>query len=367
MRISLLDPGLRSRMGHHYDFDRRLARALVKLGHVVEIHGHVDADDELRSAASAGDLDIRTSFRVATYTRPKPGVSAGAASQRMVDLTTEDLSRVETTDLWFWPTLAPYQLAAAVNVARDVPQLGATWWGPRFPVAVGAEVWVRAMEQIATLRRRIAVGAYDEAVARHCDSLAQTPNLQVLPCPHDGAPAREPSESLRVIGFFGHQRHERGVELLPRLATALVQLGYHIVLQDSAGVLQQRQPHPRLRVLSFVDDLPAEMARCDLVVWPSRPESYQHQCSGIVSECIASGIPVLLPSGCLPAELTTRYGCGAYFHDGSVETILTLIEDANSKHASRVQAAREAAEKWHAVNGTNRLARWLIDHPVRRG
>ena len=362
MHIALLDPGLSARAGHHFDLDLRLARALATLGHSVSVHGHAQAQADVLDTFSQAGISVGRSFRAPTYAQPRPGVSPVTACQHMLAMTLDDLSRIPSADLWVWPTLAAYQLAAAAQCPSATAQIGVTWWSPRFPLEAGGAEWAQALARIAEQDRPMIVGAYDEGVARHCASFAAGVHIHVPPCPHDGAPVRERSETLRVIGFFGHQRTQRGAELLPLLVTRLLERGYEVVLQDSGGRIRAEQQHPRLHVLPFVEDLPAAMSKCDLVVWPSRWQDYTVQCSGIVSECIASGVPVLLPSGCLPAELALRMGCGALFHEHTGDAILAAVEDAARHHAARVRAARAAADRWNRDHGTMRFARWLVDH-----
>jgi glycosyltransferase involved in cell wall biosynthesis len=132
-----------------------------------------------------------------------------------------------------------------------------------------------------------------------------------------------------------------------------------VVVQDSGGTLRRNAEHPRLATLPFVSDFAAELARCDLVVWPSRWEAYIAAHSGVVSECIATGVPVVLPSGCLPADLAGRFGTGVFFHDYSRDGVLEAVDEAAERFPAIVRAARAGAAAWRGQNGVDRLVDWI--------
>ena len=362
MKITLLDPGLASTRGHHFDLDLRLARALARLGHLVEVHGRVHPDPRLLELAEAEGLVLHSTFRVPTYAALAPAQPPLEAYEQMADATAADLAKVPGADLWFWPTLAPYQFAAALSHDDSVRQLGGLWWTPRFPHAVGARSWARSARRLVHEKKPITVGAYDQALCRACLSFAPELDVTRLPCPHDGAANDRQPTVLRRIGFFGHQRASRGLAIVPELVTALVRRGFQVVVQDSNFSIQGKGTHPNIEVLHFVPDFAAEIARCDLVIWPSRWEAYLESHSGVMSECVATGVPIIAPSGCMPAEVLARFGGGTFFHEFSLDAILEAVDVAALDFPALVARARAAARLWHAENGTDRLAAWIDAH-----
>ena len=366
MKVSLLDPGLGRLSGHHFDLDLRLARALARRGHEVAAHGFASPAPDLVAAAEASGLALYPTFRAYTY----QGLASDApdeAYRQFVDLTDEDLGAVAPADLWFWPTLAPYQFAAATARPRPTPQLGGVWFSPRSPHTVGDRFWARAARALATAPDAFTVGAYDPLLRDHYQTFSEGLEIVPLPCPHDGASDTRNRSRLRRIGFFGHQRGERGVELLPQLITALLARGFEVVVQDSGGTMRRQGQHPRLVTLPFVDDFAAQLARCDLVICPSRLESYVAAHSGVVSECIAAGVPVMLPSGCLPADLAARLRTGIFFHGFSPDAILEAVDGAADRFAAIVREARAGAAAWRRQNGADRLVDWIEAHVAGRG
>lgn len=362
MKISLLDPGLRSTSGHHFDLDRRLVRALSGRGHEVVVHGGTNPAPTLAAALQAAAMLVQPTFRVSPY-RALPATKVPVDAYRVFERATqEDLRAIEPSDLWLWPTLAPYQLAAAVAVNASPPQIAGTWWLAQHPHQVGADSWARSARQLSQAPRPIIVGAFDELLCDACQSACPGLHVAKMPCPHDGAPNTRQSTSLKRIGFFGHQRNARGMDLMSKLVASLLARGFEILVQDSGGSVRNTHAHPRLEVLPYIDDFACEIARCDLVIWPSRRESYTQSCSGVVSESIATAVPLIMPSGCLPASVAARLGCGTFFHEYSCEAILQAVDEAVRDFPALAARARRAATAWHADNGTDRLAQWIETH-----
>lgn len=361
MQISILDPGLESLKGHHFDVDLRLCRALAGRGHEVALHGFRELQPELVETTREAGFDVTPTFRAHPYASQPDGETPEAFYRRLVGVTIDDLGTVPSADLWFWPTLTPYQLMAAIWLPAPARQVGAAWFTPRKPHAYGARCWARAARRLADTPSAFTVAVYDELVRDHYRTFSGGLEIEVAPTPHDGAPRARRSAELTRIGFFGHQRRQRGLDLLPQIVDAMLGQGFEVVLQDSGGAIERGQPHPGLTVLPFVADFAREIARCDLVVCPSPWDAYVMNPSGVASECIASGVPVVLPSGCLPADIAARFGCGIFFHDTSAPAVLEAVDDARREFARHAARAEKAALAWRAVNGSDRLAAWIED------
>lgn len=306
MNIALLDPGLYMLAGHHYDLDLRLARALTARGHAVTVHGHARPAPELGRRFEDAGLVFVPTFRIQPYFRIAEGERPLSKYRDAAACTAEDLASVADADLWVWPTLSAYQLLAASMHASTVRQIGGAWWLPHFMHPIAADCWRAATRRIAETGQAFRVGAYAPVLCEGIQPLSSGLQIACLPCPHDGAPHERAGTSLRRIGFFGHQRAARGSDLLDELIDGLLARGLEVVLHDSSGKSGEAGLGDRVRVLDFVEDFAAEIARCDAVIWPSRPQAYALTFSGVVSECVASGVPVVMPSGCLPADAFRR-------------------------------------------------------------
>jgi glycosyltransferase involved in cell wall biosynthesis len=114
-------------------------------------------------------------------------------------------------------------------------------------------------------------------------------------------------------------------------------------------------------VLGRIPDFAAALAQCDLIVWPSNAKTYRGNTSGIVSESVASGIPLVMSSNCAPAERVVEIGSATFFHHFSVGAVMQAINEAVANYPALVAAARYGAELWRQREGTVRLARVVAE------
>ena len=319
--IHILDPIIRQFAGHHYEIDSRLARELVGLGHKVTIHGSTLADPELGAALAAAGVGFAPTFRVSmndmSWDSPE--------YVRFARETNADLEAVPDDGLWLWPTFVPYQFLASVLHPRHPRQLGWLHRHPRSKNPLRPRTWVLAAKLAASAGLPMTLGTFEETLREAVAACSFGVEVELLPIPHSGTPNPRARDGLRRIGFLGQQRSERGIELIEPLVIRLLSMGYEVLLQDANETIRPQTDDPRLTVLGYVPDFPAAIASCDLLVWPSRSDKYRMRISGVVCEAIASGVPVVVPSGCGPATLAERYGCGTFFHEFTVESVLEAI------------------------------------------
>ena len=144
--------------------------------------------------------------------------------------------------------------------------------------------------------------------------------------------------------------------LLPALVSALLRRDAMVTVQDSGGLLRTRGSHPNLKVLGFVEDFAGEIAGCDLVVWPSSPSGYASRTSGIIWNAIAAGVPLVLPSVCLPAQIAHEQGAAVFYHHHSVPAILKAVQHARRSYTALAALAEQKAWDWSVTEGVDRLA-----------
>jgi glycosyltransferase involved in cell wall biosynthesis len=355
MHVSIMDPGLANRIGHHFDQDVRIARALTAQGHAVEVHATASVSPELVAAFAALGVPVHGTFRAGSYHRPIEGEDSWDHWQQRAAVTGDDLARLAPTDVAFWPSLTPSHFLAMVRAAYGAHIVGGLDGQINFVSPLGAELLASGRETAHGLAGRLELGTYDRFIADAYRPILAGLPIRRLPVPHDGQHT-PPAEIFRRVGFFGHQRGERGADLLPEIAAALVQRGLKITIQDSTERIALRRAHPDISILGFVDDLPVELAACDLIVWPSNPQYYAARTSGIVWEAIASGRPVVVPSLCLPAQIAFHDGAATFFHQPTAKSVLRAIDEAIANYPVLARRADRQARRWRATEGTARLA-----------
>jgi len=359
MHVSIMDPGLANRIGHHFDQDFRIARALRGQGHDVEVCGAAHASQELVDAFAALGVPLHGTFRAGAYHRLVPGEDSWDHWQQRAAVTAEDLARLAPTDVAFWPTLQPFHFLAMVRFPHGSHIVGGLDGQINFSTPLGAELLASGRDMAQSLASRLELGTYDRIIAEAYRPILDGLAVRRLPVPYDGHPAPA-AEQVRRIGFFGHQRGERGGNLIPEIAAALLQRGLKLTLQDSSARLKMKRTHPDVAVLGFVDDFSRELAACDLIVWPSDPQYYAARSSGVVWEAIASGRPVVVPSLCLPAQIAFQAGAATFFHQPTARSVLRGIDEAIATYPALARRATEQARRWQATEGTARLAAALV-------
>lgn len=362
MKIHLMDPGLAGRAGHHPDLDLGLARWLVAAGHELRVYAHAAVDAQIQRAFETV-APLQPLFRSRPYLNPQrhdPYAGELLVYQGQSRLLVEDLRGLPAADLWLWPTMMAAQLKACAMaqprtnvvgcvhtpvVSEEYPN-GTIWWRDAFLTAQRVGMALR-------------LGAFEPEHRYEYLPLMPDGNFQVFPWYFEGILSKTPRTALRRIGFFGHQRGEKGGSLIPDLLEALLSRGYHVTVQNSGG--GPGMPARRgLTLLGHVPDLAAEIARCDLVVLPYVPDRYRRKGSGVLMDALASGIPAVAPFDTAPGRWIDRTGAGTHFVRLNTEQVLAAIEQARSRYGAIAQAAHRVSLGWRAQHGLGRFAQALI-------
>jgi hypothetical protein len=84
--------------------------------------------------------------------------------------------------------------------------------------------------------------------------------------------------------------------------------------------------------------------------------------SGIVTDAIANGIPIVVPTETTLAALLHQHGCApATFASPTVEGVTQAIEQAVAHHERLSHAALRGRESWARTNGPLAAARGVLD------
>jgi hypothetical protein len=365
MNISIMDPGLVTLGGHHFDQDYRLATALRKRGCAVQVHGHQDARAEVEQAFCGIGIQMARSFRVYTYVSPPAGNDAPDYWLSLSRATEEDLMGLEQADLAFWPSLNAVQilaLARAPSGRRIVGGLdgnidgflpGQNRWGP--------EMIARSSRLLAGLADRVVIGAYDRRMAEVYGPLLPDLEIVRLPVPYDCDLQARRGKTVSRVGFFGFQRAERGARILPALCQEMLGRGKRVTVHDSSGSMRVNATVPNLKTLGFVTDITPHIAECDLVIWPSDPANYVTKTSGIVWNAIAAGVPLVLPSLCLPARIAHECGAAVFYGQNAAPSILEAFARAEENFPALAERASQQAAAWRSTEGIDRLAAAIVE------
>jgi glycosyltransferase involved in cell wall biosynthesis len=363
MKINILDAGSRHLAGHHYDYGLKLARELVAAGHDVHVYGASIMDDDV-AANFAAVAPITKHFTIWPHTPPERyDFYAGSFVQHQVEppIIAQDLAKVRPAGLWIFPTIWAQEISACAILGVKVPVVGCVYWDP------GIE-W---KSDDARLFRSALVNAHSANVDINLTSVEPEMRLRFLPImpngkfvtipqPADGPPLPKAKKKLKRIGFFGHQREEKGATMLRRLLPLLLNDGYEITYQDSFTKIQLPDI-PGVNRLGHVLDIAEPIAECDLVVLPYDVDRYRARGSGIVVECLALGVPVTAPIGTLPGRMIERRGVGPLFVVPRALPVYNAIKFADEHYSAFAKMAHQSAIRFAAKNGSARFAQALLD------
>jgi len=241
---------------------------------------------------------------------------------------------------------------------RD-PVVGCIYWDPGVETDSLIAMFWRDALVVAREKLRFTLASV-EADLRHRFTAVRGPlPFWVLPHPVDALPIAEPKRALKRIGFFGHQRGEKGAELLVPLMERLVQGGYAVTLQNSNAEFAMPDM-AGVEFLGYVDDVAEPIAKCDLVVLPYDVQNYKARGSGILVECLALGVPVSAPVGTLPGRTIEQLGAGPLFGSVRPDSIYRAIQVADATYTAQAARSFAAAHQFAQRNGVARYAAALL-------
>ena len=281
--------------------------------------------------------------------------------QASADRTAAQMAGVPRADFSLFPTLTPHCFLALASLDAPSPSAGLVHAEPSASPS-GEATWELACRKVRRRRLKVTIGSIDPLITASLRAAGGDLPVWDMPIPLDGRFKAAYSSEAKTIGFFGHQRRERGLDLLPSLVRRLLASGYRVVLHDTAGHFGAGDVRPRLRLLTFVEDLSAEMTSCDVVVCPMEASRYEHRHSGIVWSAVASGVPVVVPKGTLSAVRISRWRSSSCYREHSVEGIMSAILRVASNYPSFAAAAARGALLWKKKHGVDRFVQSVLDH-----
>ena len=230
---------------------------------------------------------------------------------------------------------------------------------------------------------RLAILAVNKAVAEEYSFLVDRPVKAVttpegLPTPRQ----REGGKGL-VIGVLGHQRLDKGYELLPDAISEVLQRYAHVQFlvqhSDPKGAAQEDRPRmeritselsqlaarePRLKMIfqPIVGEAWFELIdRCDVVALPYDPPRYASSYSAIFGEALASGAAIVAPSGTtMSKDMHDLGSVGTTFSDWTPSSVARAIGAAIDHFDDLRKRAYQGGIAWREVHGPDAYASEVI-------
>jgi hypothetical protein len=281
----------------------------------------------------------------------------------MIRQITSELASATPADLSLFPTLRSLEFAAFSLLENPAPMIGMVHLEPNFEHPHASRLWAMAADRVLQRNLNVTVCAIDPLIGDFLRTYSDSLPVIEMPVPLGGKPKLQYAQSLDIIGFFGHQREERGLAIIPPLVDKLLGLGYKVVIHDTRGRFSAKGTPSNLRLFnSFVGDLNLEMAKCDLVVCLMHWNRYLHRSSGIACTAIASGVPFVLPAGTLSAVRFCNPGSAACYYEHSIDGVMEAIQRIDSNYPKYTAAAKQGAMNWNKNHGVERFVDRIVEY-----
>ena len=340
MNFNIVDPGLRELSGHHYDFVRKIHNYLTSQGHSVKVYAHINVSEDIVSKFD----NITPLFRSFPYPQFHGEILDYHNHSQMIS---EDLQKVSHADYWIWPSTFSFQVNGFRMSNRMVKSVGCIHVEYDYHHAVyGKEQWIHGLTD------NFKLFAMEQKLVKHYNEIGV--DCKYVPNPADNYPLENPKTDLKIIGFFGHQRNDKGTNSIIGIIDALVSK-YQIILHDSAG--QVRYDNTNVQCYSAVPDISVLMRQCDLVILPYDRTKYQKMSSGILCEALSIGIPCIVPSKTTLSDWIEQTSAGLVFE----EDIIKAVELANTNYQIVANHAHENAKVWRTKYGIEKFISVLLE------
>ena len=393
MQIVLLDPGLQSPIGHHYNLDRELVNELRREQAAHRLLVHRDAAPEL-----VADLGAEPYFEFHPYRRVSqdPLTHDLEAYLHLNEVVLKDLAalpaRVDLNDallvihtatnrlLWglaMW--LVQGNVPASMRVALVLPHASGIVQGT---ASMDAILYRHAFIQLRRVADRIRLLTLAEPQAEEFRFLSGTP-VDVVPYPNPASSwwprlrdrPRPEGDRCRVL-FCGEATARKGFHLLKdviRTVAArrddvefIVQVnGWHVDAERANEFEAFAAGRGDTRIVKgFLDERAYYelIADADVVLLPYQDAVYVTGSSAVFEETLYFGRPVVVPPGTLMAsELAPYPDAWRIAASRSAEAFADALIEIVAAYPSFDAAAARAGEAWRQRSGMDRFARALLD------
>lgn len=399
MRLIYADPALQNDLGHHANSCRHITVEMRSRGIGTAVLAYRDVSEQLRQEVTAVPW-----FRCNTYGGYDRDPICGWLSnfEIIARNTQEDLGRlggVEADDLLYLNSAQPAQFMGVVRWAKSLPPEQR----PTVVLEFGTDAGLEARETPeglsfnamdprqdarATLHRYTArmlteedqswlrLATFDRQASSIFQMLLDFP-VGTLPLPQRATtPCRDRTGTRPItIGILGHQRLEKGYDLVPELATRLlaerddIRMLVHNGGPEGTVLLQQalRQlaaVNPRLMLNEQTADLvlwSQLLDATDLMVCPYRRNRFISSYSAVASEAMSNAIPMVVPAGTTLAGVLEEFGNpGTVFAENTVESVFEGVVEALNTFDDIACKAKQASQKWEQTRGAARLVDALL-------
>ena len=112
---------------------------------------------------------------------------------------------------------------------------------------------------------------------------------------------------------------------------------------------------------NFTENLNNKIASFDSTLYFFNPIYYQLIPSGIVSEIIATGRPIILPNNNNPADSVKKKNCGVFFQWNDTQSLKISLDNLIKNYQDINAKSIIASRNWHKSEGINKFCKFIIN------
>jgi hypothetical protein len=178
-----------------------------------------------------------------------------------------------------------------------------------------------------------------------------------------------------TVSVLGHQRQDKGYQLMPEIARLLLALEPDIKLLVHNGapdvmprIQQEMRAHAAVEYRLTLNEQTAGpelwedlLQRSDLILCPYKPARFVASYSAVATEALANAIPLVVPAKTSLSRLLDQYGGpGTAFEAYNSTSIVTATRQALADFDTIAARAEAAAGRWNATMGVGNMVTALL-------
>jgi len=358
MKINLIDPSLTDKSGHPYDLNLRIADELLRHNHEVSIYSNNRFIDD---RALNEKVKITPVFSLSPYQNLQEDPYTGELDEfiKYSSVYSQELQKIPNADLIIVPTMFSFLLNAFALIKMKTSIAACIHFGPDFNNLNNGSLRWRLAFRNAKNTLHLNLGGLEKVNYEDYLPITFNEKFNLFPLPYDGSCCVSQKSKIEVVGFFGHQRGEKGVGFFMPLINYLVSKNINIIFHDSSANIKIN--HPKVKYLNYVENISSEIAKCDLIFLPYKRENYSHKGSGILYESFATGVPVIVPSDTTLSEHVNLTGSGVTFSGHTIESMIDAFEAAQISYPKLLKNAVKNSGTWGQRHGIKNFVKAIIE------
>lgn len=374
MKIILLDSGLNNIQGHNYSTDLHLAQYFKKNKINVEILCLKSIDKETEEKFLENKIIIKKIFDISTYSDfpYKDSHSFNKSIQITVNNIELYLKDNSLPDIAYWvPSTNPVQVLS--NLLTKVARRTFMQMDPTFESFFDNTIYMyNKFGEKFRERKDIIYLATEESI-KEIFSRFLPVEIKISPFLSFSKYKKKQDKFLKKIGVFGLNKvikENFSQSFLELLQQTNLKFEFHDPQESFKSEKQLEHINYNFKKIlkiknfsffSFTENLNNKIASFDAVIYFFNPIYYQLINSGIVSETIATGRPIILPKNNNPANTVKKKKCGVFFEWNNTKSLKHSINHLIKNYQNFNEGSIIASKNWHKSEGINKFYKFIID------